>query len=153
MVWNLATMLRATVLWPVLAALAAGCGGGGAPEAVGPPPVLPACAGKGAAIATPDELPDGFPLPPGTVFRIEQRPFPGQVVLRGAAPLDLDGAASFFERELGKAGYQVGRQDSERGEREALFSGEGLRGGYRANAIPECEAVQVTIVLIRQPPG
>lgn len=133
-----------------VALLASGCGGGGGGAVDGPPPKLPACAGSGSAIKTPPELPDDFPLPPGTVLRIEQRPFAGQVVLRGAAPLDLDGAASFFEGELADAGYQVGRQDAEQGEREALFTRGALRGGYRANAIPDCEAVQVTIVLIQQ---
>ena len=152
MVWNLATVQRAMVLGLALAALVVGCGGGGS-EAEGPPPALPACAGSGPAIAAPPELPDDFPLPRGTVFRIEQRPFAGQVVLRGAAPLDLDGAATFFEGELEDAGYEVGRQDAEQGEREALFTRGGLRGGYRANAIPDCDAVQLTIVLIRQPQG
>lgn len=153
MVCTLPKVRRSTVLALTLAVSAAGCGGGGDSQADGPPPKLPPCAGAGTPIAAPRELPDNFPLPPGTVFRLEQRPFPGQVVLRGAAPLDLDGAASFFEGELEDAGYEVGRQDAEQGEREALFTGEGLRGGYRANSIPDCDAVQLTIVLIRQPGG
>ena len=146
--------MRTSVLGALAALLVGGCGGGGGGgEAEGPPPKLPPCAGSGAPIATPREVPDAFPLPRGTVFRIEQRPFPGQVVLRGAAPIGLDDAASFFESELEDAGYQVGRRDAEQGEREALFTGHGLRGGYRANVIPDCDAVQLTLVLIRQPQG
>jgi hypothetical protein len=113
---------------------------------------LPACAGTGRAIERPGELPDDLPLPPGTVLRSEQRPFPGQLIVRGVVPAGIDAAASFFEDELPDAGYELGRGDAEPGEREALFSGDGVRGGWRVNGIPECEeAVSLTLVVIRQP--
>ena len=137
-----------------LVALAAACGGGnGGAEDDGPPPKVPACAGSAPAIARPGELRDDFPLPRGTVLRSKEQPFPGQTILRGVAPAGLDEAASFFETELPDAGYQLGRRDAEAGERESLFTGNGIRGGWRVRSIPDCDAVQVTLVLIRQPTG
>jgi hypothetical protein len=148
-------MRRRGAHWAALAlacAASAACGGGeerSAPE--GPPPPLPPCAGKGGAVERPAELPGDLPLPPGTVLRAAQRPFPGQLIVRGVAPAGFDEAASFFEDELPDAGYRLGRADAEAGERESLFTGEGLRGGWRVNRIPDCDgAVTVTVVVIRQ---
>jgi hypothetical protein len=131
----------------------AGCGGGGEAAPEGPPPPLPPCAGEGPAIERPEALPQDMPVPPGAVIRFEQRPFPGQTVLRGVVPGRLEHVAEFFESRLPDEGYQVGRLDAEPGEREALFTKGALRGGWRVNSIPECEAVQLTLVFIRQPAG
>ena len=133
-------------------AAALGCGGDDDPaEPDGPPPALPACAGAAPAVERPAELPDDLPLPPGTVLRSVQRPFPGQLIVRGAVPDDIGGAASFFESELPDAGYRLGRGDAEPGERESLFTGDEVRGGWRVNKIPRCDgAVTVTVVVIRQ---
>jgi hypothetical protein len=132
----------------------AGCGGGGGEATpAGPPPPLPACAGTGPAIERPSELPGDLPLPGGTVLRYKQQPFPGQTVLRGVVPQTLEDAAEFFESRLPDQGYRVGRLDAEPGEREALFTKGALRGGWRVNSIPDCEAAQLTLVIIRQSAG
>jgi hypothetical protein len=142
--------LRAAAIGALALLAAAACGGGGDKDA-GPPATLPACAGNGPPIERPAELPADFPLPPGAVLRRKEKPFPGQVVIRGAVPGDLDGAGAFFEGELEDAGYRVGRNDAEPGEREALFTRGPLRGGWRVNSIPDCAAVSLTLVVIRQP--
>jgi len=149
--WKPAAMRSDAVLLLTLAALAVGCGG--AREESGPAPDPPACAGAGTAIERPRGLPEDLPLPPGTVLRSQQRPFPGQLVVRGVVPASIEDAASFFVDELENAGYALGRGDAEPGEREALFTGHGFRGGWRVNAIPNCEAVNLTLVVIRQPTG
>ena len=148
-------MTRRGAHWALLAlvcAVTAACGGDEERSATeGPPPPLPTCAGKGRPVERPAELPDDLPLPPGTVLRAAQRPFPGQLIVRGVAPAGIDAAASFFEDELPDAGYRLGRGDAEAGERESLFTGDGLRGGWRVNRIPDCDgAVTVTVGVIRQ---
>jgi hypothetical protein len=135
-----------------LALVGSACGGGGDADTASASK-LPPCAGNEPAIERPEALPADFPLPPGTVLRRQERPFPGQVVIRGAVPGDLDDAGSFFEGELEDAGYRVGRNDAEPGEREALFTRGALRGGWRVNSIPDCAAVTLTLVMIRQPAG
>ncbi len=133
--------------------LAAACGGGDKSTAsvAAETRKLPACAGVRKPIMRPEELPKGLPLPPGTILTSAQTPFPGQLVLRGVIPAELGDAASFFRDELPGAGYEVGRGDSERGEVEALFTGEGLRGGWRVNAIARCpEAVGLVLVIVQQ---
>jgi len=96
-------------------------------------------------------LPEGFPLPPGIVLISSQSPHAGQVVVRGVAPGELEAAADFFRKELVADGYDLGRSDSEAGEVESLFTGNGTRGGWRVNQIPRCSgAVRVFVVLVRQ---
>ena len=143
---------------PGLAAAAAlvlgGCGGSGgdvdttdaAPDE--PAPTLPACAPVPAG--DPPALPIEFPLPPGTVVTSADRPHTGQVVVLGLIPADLQEAASFFGGALPEHGYQIGIGDSEGNESEAPFTGNGYRGKWRVNEIPECPAVRLTLVLIEQ---
>jgi hypothetical protein len=67
----------------------------------------------------------------------------------GVSPGDLNSVRSFYNGALDDAGYQQGRGESEPGETEALFSGPGLRGGWRANTIPGCDgAVRLTLVVV-----
>jgi hypothetical protein len=138
-----------------VAALAlGGCGGGGAAADTtvaapdGPAPALPACAP--APAGAPPDLPLDFPLPPGTVVTSADRPHTSQVVVLGLIPSDLQEAASFFGGALPEHGYQVGIGDSEGNESEAPFTGNGYRGKWRVNEIPECPAVRLTLVLIEQ---
>jgi hypothetical protein len=142
-----------TGLVVALAVAAAACGGDGgaaAPEEDPDEPVrvLPACAGAKAG-AEP-ELPVEFPLPPGTVVTSSESPFAGQVVVLGLIPANLQEAASFFGGALPEHGYQVGVGDSEGNEAEAPFTGNGYRGKWRVNEIPNCRAVRLTLVLIEQ---
>jgi hypothetical protein len=139
----------------LLTTVASACGGGGdgadvtETAADEPAPELPACAGARAGV-TPPSLPVDFPLPPGTVVTSAASPYAGQVVVLGAIPAGLHDAASFFGNALPDHGYEVGIGDSEGNESEAPFTGNGYRGRWRVNEIPECPAVRLTLVLIEQ---
>lgn len=135
--------------------LVSACGGGGENGAVSPTtdepaPVLPACAGAGSAGSQAPELPVHFPLPPGTAILSSASPFPSQIVVLGVIPADLQQAAAFFNGTLPEHGYEVGIGDAEGSESEAPFTGNGYRGRWRVNEIPECPAVRLTLVLIEQ---
>ncbi len=77
-------------------------------------------------------------------------PHPSQLIVAGAIPADLQDAASFFTRTLPEHGYQVGVGDAEGSESEAPFTGNGYRGKWRVNEIPDCPALKLTLVLIEQ---
>ena len=141
-------MLGCGLLGAVCVAASA-CGGG--EEGVSRPvPTVPPCAVEGRPIARPGDVPQELPLPPGTKLHAAERPYEDQVVVHGAVPGGLDEAASFFEDELSDAGYRLGRGDAEPNERESLFTGNGIRGGWRVRAIPACEgAVSLTLIVIR----
>jgi hypothetical protein len=143
-----------SVLVVVVALLSGACGGsdGGAAEdaADETPRTLPACAEAGPAVALPEGMPADFPLPSGTVVTSADSPFEGQLVLVGAVPGDLQEAAAFFNDALPEEGYQVGIGDAEGTESEAPFTGNGFRGKWRVNGIPDCRAVRLTLVLIEQ---
>jgi hypothetical protein len=110
---------------------------------------LPACAKPTKRIPKPAVLPENLPVPAGTVFTKTELPFEGQSVVSAVSPGDLDGTRSFYEEGLDDAGYSQGRGESEPGETEALFTGPGVRGGWRANVIPGCDgAVRLTLVVV-----
>ena len=138
---------RSVVL--VVAAAAAGCGGSGGSNGDGAPATLPVCAKPAKTIARPAELPAGLPTPRGTVFTKVEHPFAGQTVVSGVSPGDPADTNAFYGDELEKAGFQAGRGESEPGEFEALFTGKGVRGGWRANVIQDCpDASLLTLVVI-----
>jgi hypothetical protein len=127
----------------------AGCGGDEATPVTTSvePAELPACAGTGTS---PPDLPVDFPLPPGTGVISSESPFASQLVVLGLVPGDLQDAASFFNEALPDFGYQSGIGDAEGNESEAPFTGNGYRGRWRVNAIPDCPALRLTLVLIEQ---
>jgi hypothetical protein len=113
--------------------------------------MLPICAGsKAGASDAPPELPVDFPLPPGTAIVSAASPHTSQVVVLGLIPGDLQAAAGFFNETLPERGYSVGIGDSEGSESEAPFTGNGYRGKWRVNEIPDCAALRLTLVLIEQ---
>lgn len=70
--------------------------------------------------------------------------------MTGVAPGSIDDLKSFFEEEIESAGYSAGRTEAEATEREAVFTGNGIRGGWRVNPVAGCEgASKVTLVVIR----
>jgi hypothetical protein len=84
------------------------------------------------------------------VFTQVEMPFAGQSIVSGVSPGDLKRTRSFYDDELKDAGYRQGRGESEPGEAEALFTGHGVRGGWRANTITGCDgAVRLTLVVVR----
>jgi hypothetical protein len=129
--------------------LITGCGGSGG-NGEGTPVTLPACAKPKKTIPRPKALEESLPVPAGTVFTRVEVPFENQSVVSGVSPGSLERTRSFYGEELEAAGYQEGRGESEPGETEALFSGQGVRGGWRANVIPGCEgAVLLTLVVVK----
>lgn len=148
--------MRAALIGPaaaVLLALASACGGGGAaPETSPGEPTrsLPTCAKAPPAVPSPPRPPIDFPLPPGTVITSADSPHSGQLVIVGLVPADLQEAAAFFGASLPEHGFQVGVGDAEGSESEAPFTGNGYRGKWRVNEIPDCPALTLTLVLIEQ---
>jgi hypothetical protein len=128
--------------------LLAGCGGSDG-DGEEPSATLPACAKPGRTIPRPKALPERLPVPPGTLFTRVEVPFENQSIVSGVSPGGLDSIRSFYGEKLDETGFQEGRGESEPGETEALFSGHGVRGGWRANVIPGCEgAVRLTLVVV-----
>jgi hypothetical protein len=125
----------------------AGCGGSDGQQAA--PRTLPSCAREAKVIPRPKALPGKFPVPPGTVFAKAEKPFPQQHIFTGVSPGSLVSTRSFYGAELEKAGYQEAGGEFEPGEVEALFTGGGVRGGWRANELPNCDgAVRLTLVIV-----
>lgn len=145
--------MRAAIVGLLIASVlpvASACGGAeGTRETtpVRPAPDLPECAGTGTS---PPDLPVDFPLPPGTRVVSSESPFENQLVVLGIVPGDLQDAASFFNETLPDHGYRIGIGDAEGTESEAPFTGNGYRGRWRLNAIPDCAALRLTLVLIEQ---
>ena len=126
----------------------AGCAGSDGGESA--PAQLPACAKPAKTIPRPDALPGELPTPGGTVFTMVEKPYPEQHVVSAVSPGSLESTRSFYEDSLGDAGFQQGAGESEPGETEALFTGRGVRGGWRANTIPRCDgAIRLTLVIVR----
>jgi hypothetical protein len=146
--------MRRALFGIALVSLLSACGGGGNDGAVSPTtepaPALPSCAGDTSSGSQAPELPIAFPLPPGTAIVSSASPFPSQIVVLGLVPADLQEAASFFNDTLPDHGYEVGIGDAEGSESEAPFTGNGYRGRWRVNEIPDCAAVRLTLVLIEQ---
>jgi hypothetical protein len=151
------TALRGTVdnlrsLGLASCVLLAGCGGDGGEGDRSAPRALPACAKKEKAIKRPAQLPADLPVPPGTRFVHLSTQFGTQVIATGYVPGTLDDVRAFYAERLEDAGYQQGRGESEAGlEVEALFTGKGVRGGWRANVLRDCEGASfLTLVVIRR---
>lgn len=130
----------------------AGCGGDAATESAAQGrAALPDCATPRVRVARPPTLPRDFPLPPGHVLTAVRMPFERETIVIGVMPSDFRGGVQFFERELPARGYALGRGDAERGEAEAPFTGNGYRGRWRINTIPDCDAaMRFVIILISQ---
>jgi hypothetical protein len=145
--------MRAVFIGVAIAFLS-GCGGGNGSEPKSSPAqptrALPPCAGKSPAVARPPGLPADFPLPPGTRITTGRSLSASQFLIGGVIPADLQETAGFFDEALPEQGYQVGIGDAEATEAEAPFTGNGFRGRWRVNEIPDCPALTLTLILIRQ---
>jgi hypothetical protein len=158
-----ATVVLALVLGPAYAArptfparttAAAGASAAVASPEGMQPSELPACAPAATRLARPPEFPATFPLPPGTVIVAKEERSGGRIILRTLVPgVDVRGVALFFERELPPAGFRTTHGESEPGEAEASFEGQGFRGRWKVNHIPTCPgAVTLDLVAGRWPP-
>jgi hypothetical protein len=111
-------------------------------------PALPACAKVVQPIAIPPEFPANFPLPPGTVITARENRSDDRIILTTVVPaLDVKGAAQFFEQALPKAGFTITEGESEPGEAEANYEGNGYKGRWKVNSIDGCSgAISLTVL-------
>jgi hypothetical protein len=137
-------------LAPLLSLVAMAACGGGDDSGSARPGQLPDCA-KAKEIAAPEQFPKDFPLPAGTVITFGGFEEPGTVFIAAVSPGTFGNVRDFFGTELERRGYRIGRGDSEEGEVEAPFTGNGYRGRWLVRKIRDCdEAASVRIILIQQ---
>ena len=99
---------------------------------------MPACAGLLSPVALPASgFPSGFPFPPGTVVTKTEARSGGQLVT-GVIPSNAHDVAVYFEQQFPTKGYKTGQGDSERGEAEALWVGEGYQGRWKVRDVQGC---------------
>jgi hypothetical protein len=111
---------------------------------------LAACHRHERSIGRPGTLPASFPLADGTVLTAARRVPTGFAHVEGVQPLGVRDAAAFLLRELPRAGYVLGRGDSELNEADTGFRGHGVTGHVRVHALPGCsDAVLLVIDVVR----
>jgi hypothetical protein len=113
-------------------------------RATSPAATLPACVGGGARTT----LPPGWkvPFPKGTAVSIVEGGAVRQVI--GFAPYSFASAVAYFREGFPKRGYAIGNGDAENDEAEANFSGHGVRGRWRVNAIAGCPGATVVTIAV-----
>jgi hypothetical protein len=132
-------------------ALLVGCGGDNKAESASTTRAQRSgCPPHVAAARRPAGFPKSFPLPPQTVITSTGRPAPGSLFLRGLVTGGLSETAGFFKRRLPPAGFELGEGDSESGEAESEFSGKGVSGKWKVNAIPGCLRDIALVVAIEE---
>lgn len=129
----------------------ASCSGQSAtsPKSAQAPTSVPiaACAKAGTPIGQHPKFPANFPLPPGMMVTSWEERSADRVIMDGFAPGDVQGVAVFLQRELPAAGFKPTFGESEPGEAEGAFEGNGYRGRWKTNSIQGCEgAVTFTVV-------
>jgi hypothetical protein len=109
------------------------------------------CEKAGAMIDRPAAFPAAFPLPPGTAITSQESRSGGRIIIHTLVPaLDVKGVAEFFERELPKAGFEITEGESEPGEAEANYQGQGFTGRWKVNTIDGCVGA-VTLQVLAGP--
>lgn len=98
----------------------------------------------------PEAFPAAFPLPPGTVVNHQEGRSGGRIIIGAAVPMDVKEIAIFFERELPKAGFTPMFGESEPGEAESAFEGNGIRGRWKANSIDGCPNTATLGIVVGQ---
>lgn len=113
------------------------------------PAATPACAGAAASVARPGAVPADL-LPRGTVLTSSKRIRNKGTLVYGVIPRDFRTAVTFFVTRLRAAGYRNLSGDAEMDEAEALFAGQGVRGKWKVNGVPNCtRAVTLALYVIR----
>ena len=136
--------------WPLVVVLVGCTGAKEQQQPAGQEPAdLPPCArAAGPAVSLPPEFPASFPLPPGTVITKSSAAGAAGVRVEGLVPLGLRDAANFFAKGLPAAGYKLGRGETEAGDAESRFEGNGYAGYLQMRVIADCPgAVTLTLTL------
>ena len=132
-------------------ALVAGCGSdkpeGDATTTQGQ---RPGCPPHVAAATLPVDFPKSFPLPPRTVITSTGHPATGSLFVRALVTGGLSETAGFFKARLPQAGFELGEGDAESGEAESEFSGRGVSGKWKVNAIAGCLREVALLVAIER---
>jgi hypothetical protein len=114
-------------------------------------PPLALCGRHPAAIAAPRELPSSYPIPKNAVLTAVHR-VRGVVVVQGLQPLGIKDAGRFIITALPRAGYRIGRGDSEYNEAETGFIGHGIVGHIKVHTLPGCaRATRVVFGFVKNP--
>ena len=107
------------------------------------------CARAEKRVELPAEFPKDVPLPPGTAVTSAQRT-ENRLLVQGFIPMDLRDGARFFIEKIPAAGFQLGRGESEEGEAEAPFRGNGITGVFKLRTSRDCPG-WLELVMIVQP--
>ena len=136
--------VRRLLALPLL--LLVGCDDGGRARTVGGP--LPQCTHAGSAVALAASLND-FPLPPGAVIDKSRMDAHGNTVVGGYVRGELDALREYFDDELPKHDYELGRGNAAGDIADRAFAGHGVAGTLTLRAIPGCDdALTVQIGLL-----
>jgi len=133
----------------VLVGIASGRNNGGRFGPSGDTTTAPECAHVGQVVDRPASVPVNL-LPPGTTLTSTMTLPDNKTLVTGVVPFDFRTAVQFFVTKLPDAGYRLGTGDAEQGEAEALFTGEGIKGKWKVNGIPNCpDAVTLALIVSR----
>jgi len=133
----------------VLVGIASGRNNGGRFGPSGDTTTAPECAHVGQVVDRPASVPVNL-LPPGTTLTSTMTLPDNKTLVTGVVPFDFRTAVQFFVTKLPDAGYRLGTGDAEQGEAEALFTGEGIKGKWKVNGIPNCpDAVTLALLVSR----
>jgi len=118
-------------------------GGTGRAQASG----LPACVQPGGHATLPSTL-VRFPLPRGTVVERRQLKY-GYAIYSGYVPGAINPVRDFFVSRLPAAGFHLGAGDAEAAEAEAAWSGRGVRGRWKVQAVYGCPGALTIQIAVR----
>lgn len=117
--------------------------------AAGVPAAMPSCANTGKPVALPSDFPASFPLPPGTLVTSAQQRSGGGVI-GAVVPSDAHTVAVFLDRALPASGFKNGVGESEPGDAESTYAGQGYQGRWRARDLRSCPGT-VSLAIFASP--
>ncbi len=112
---------------------------------------LPDCVPKATVpVELPRNFPADLPLPKGLRLykSLNLNNNPNAVQIIGYTPYSIDGSLRFLMDEFPRAGYPLGRGDSEQYEAESQFSGHGWVGAFWVRDVFICHGVTEWVVIV-----
>jgi hypothetical protein len=126
--------MRTRAISTLVCGLLAGCGGSETSSSG----ALPGCVTATESAAARAALPDGMPLPDGTVIEKQTKTAGGTLLVEGYTPGALDDVVRFFRDRLPDAGYELGESEAEEHDAEQRFTGDGTDGFLKLRTIGDC---------------